>query len=76
MGQDRSLVNEDVVRPVDSDVVNLVLVVAQPQNVVDGAPGRRRTRRSQPSKSISVDEATWSSASEGPGFKSRATDQF
>ncbi len=33
------LVDEDVVRPVDADVVNLVLPVAQLHNTVDNAPG-------------------------------------
>jgi hypothetical protein len=32
------LVDEDVVRPVDADVVNLVLAVAQLNNTVDDAP--------------------------------------
>jgi len=32
------LVDEDVVRPVDADVVNLVLAVAQLHNTVDDAP--------------------------------------
>ena len=33
------LVDEDVVRPVDADVVDLVLAVAQLHNTVDDAPG-------------------------------------
>ena len=42
------LVDEDVVRPVDADVVNLVLAVAQLHNTVDDAPrvgGQRSFRR-------------------------------
>jgi hypothetical protein len=35
------LVDEDVVRPVDADVVDLVLAVAQPYNPVDVSRGRR-----------------------------------
>ena len=33
------LVDEDVVRPVDTDVVDLVLAVAQLHDTVDDAPG-------------------------------------
>src|SRR5437660_1388432 len=42
------LVDEDVVRPVDADVVDLVLAVAQLHNTVDDAPrvgGQRSFRR-------------------------------
>src|ERR1700730_3345126 len=42
------LVDEDVVRPVDADVVNLVGAVVQLNNTVDDAPrvgGQRRFRR-------------------------------
>ena len=42
------LVDEDVVRPVDADVVDLVLAVAQLHNAVDDAPrvgGQRSFRR-------------------------------
>ncbi len=42
------LVDEDVVRPVDADVVGLVLAVAQLHNTVDDAPrvgGQRSFRR-------------------------------
>jgi hypothetical protein len=33
------MVDEDVVRPVDADVVDLVLAVAQPEDPVHDAPG-------------------------------------
>jgi len=42
------LVDEDVVRPVDADVVDLVLAVTQLHNTVDDAPrvgGQRSFRR-------------------------------
>jgi hypothetical protein len=42
------LVDEDVVRPVDADVVDFVLAVAQHDNAVDDAPrlrGQRSVRR-------------------------------
>src|ERR1700694_3419851 len=42
------LVDEDVVRPVDADVVNLVLAAAKLHNTVDDAPwvcGQRSFRR-------------------------------
>jgi hypothetical protein len=42
------LVDEDVVRPVNADVVDLVLAVAQLDNTVDEAPwvgGQRSVRR-------------------------------
>ena len=42
------LVDEDVVRPVDADVVDLILAVAQLHNTVDDAPrvgGQRSFRR-------------------------------
>ena len=38
------LIDEDVVRPVDADMVDFVLAVAQLHNTVDDAPARRRLR--------------------------------